>query len=803
MIYFNLFSDTNFRVMSYNTLNFDGTDRLAEFQTVFEGVQPDILITQEMKTESASDVILNILNTAIGGYARADFILDTDLNNMLYYKTSVGTLVSQDEIDTSPRDISEYVMNINGNTIRFYSCHLKSSTGSTNEAERLAAVTILRNYLNGLTEGTEFIIVGDMNFYTSSEDGYQKFIADEINNIGRAEDLCSDVGNWHENAFYAEVHSQSTRIEQFGYGAGGGLDDKFDFIFGNYGINNGSGIEYGSNSFTSYGNDGAHFNLSINDGSNSAVPDSVADALYYASDHLPVYVDFVSLSGTQSYLFISEYIEGSSLNKAIEIYNGTGAAVDLSAYSLEKDVNGDEDWGNTYNFSGTLTDGDVFVLANTGADPVILSVAEATDNGVINFNGNDQVRLLKFGVEIDRIGIPGNIDFAKDVTYVRKSTVTDPLSGPQDPRSNGEWDEYPVDTFSYLGSHSAINPTITVISPNGSEEWERGNSYDITWTSNDFTDNVRIELYKETVRDYTELIGSTDNDGLWQWNIPLEQSISSDYKIKISDANDGNPNDESDNFFSITGTQITTDLFISEYIEGSSNNKAIEIYNGTGLTVNLSEYEIWKIENGGSWSERTLALSGYLAVDSVLVIANPSASSYILDVADITWYFASWNGNDAVGLAKNISSVMTLIDAIGEEGTDPGTGWNVAGVTNATLNHTLVRKSTVTVGNTDWTSSAGTNTTDSEWIVHDQDTFENLGFHIAGPPNAPTNVAINISDTSVTISWDEVVGATLYHVYSSDNPYSAFIVDETGSFSNNSWTTSITSERKFYRVTAE
>jgi endonuclease/exonuclease/phosphatase family metal-dependent hydrolase len=449
--------------MSYNALNFDGTSRLSDFQTVLGNSEPDILICQEISSEAGANAMLSVLNAAIGGYARADFILDTDINNMLYYKSSIGTLVSQDTIGTSPRVISEYVMNIDGNPIRFYSCHLKSSSGSANEAERLAAVTILRNHLNGLPEGTEFIIVGDMNFYTSSEDGYQKFIASETNNIGRAQDLCTEVGSWHDNASYAQVHTQSTRVEQFGYGASGGLDDKFDFIFGNYGINNGSGIEYSSNSFTSYGNDGDHFNLSVNDGTNSAVPANVADALYYASDHLPVYADFTSISGFQTYLIISEYIEGSSYNKAIEIYNGTGAAVDLSAYSLEKDVNGNEVWGNTYNYSGTLAHGEVFVLANPSATQAILDEADDTDGGLIIFNGDDQVRLLKYGVEIDRIGIPGDITFGENVTYVRKSTITEPQSGPQDPRSNGEWDEYPVDTFSYLGSHFAINPTITVV----------------------------------------------------------------------------------------------------------------------------------------------------------------------------------------------------------------------------------------------------------------------------------------------------------------------------------------------------
>ena len=795
-----IFADTNFRVMSYNSLNFDGTSRLSHFQTVFEQIEPDIVICQEIISEAGATAMLSVLNDANGGYAQAEFVLDTDLNNMLYYKTSLGTLVSQDEIDTSPRDISEYVMNIDGNLIRFYSCHLKASEDF--ETERLAAVTILRNHLNALPEGTEFIIVGDMNFYTSSETGYQKFIEDEVNNIGRSQDLCTAVGSWHNNSNYSAIHSQSTRVENFGYGATGGLDDKFDFIFGSYGINNGSGIEYSSNSFTSFGNDGAHFNLSVNDGTNSAVPDSVADALYYASDHLPVYADFASVVGGQpsGYVFISEYIEGSSYNKAIEIFNGTGASVDLSAYSLEKDVDGNEDWDYTYNYSGTLAHGDVFVLANSVAVQAILDVADDTDNWVINFNGNDQVRLLKYGVEIDRIGIPGDIDFAKDVTYVRKSTVTEPLSGPQDPRSNGEWDEYPVDTFSYLGSHSAINPTITVTSPNGDEEWDRGNSYDITWTSSDFTDNVKVELYKATVRGYTELISSTENDGLWQWDIPSEETIASDYKIRISDSNDGIPYDVSDSFFSITGTQTITELFISEYIEGSSYNKALEIYNGTGSIVDLSGYKVVLYSNGATTPYTTLNLSGTLLNGAVFVIAHGSAGANILAITDTTSGVANWNGNDHVSLQ---SSDGTPIDGIGVLGSYPVSGWDVAGVTDATKEHTLVRKSTITAGNTDWSSSAGTNATDSEWIVYDVDTFSYLGFHIAGPLSAPTNVTIVVSDTSVTISWNEVSGATSYHIYSSDYPQSGFELEQTVSFSDTSWTTSIPSGKKFYYVTAE
>jgi hypothetical protein len=292
-------------------------------------------------------------------------------------------------------------------------------------------------------------------------------------------------------------------------------------------------------------------------------------------------------------------------------------------------------------------------------------------------------------------------------------------------------------------------------------------------------------------RDYTELISSTDNDGIWQWNIPSEQSISSDYKIRISDANNGVPNDESDNFFSITGTQITTNLFISEYIEGSSYNKYLEIYNGTEASIDLAVYSVKIYSNGSASPTYTINLSGTLIAGDVYIIAHSSATVWS-GTPDLISYSLNYNGDDAVAL----EGISVNVDVIGQIGVQQV--WGTGEVT--TQNHTLRRKSEITEGDSD-----GYDVFDPtiEWDGYSQDTVDNLGFHNAGPLNAPTNVTIEISDTSVTISWDEVVGATLYHVYSSDNPYSGFVIDETGAFSNNSWTTSIISERKFYRVTAE
>ena len=192
-----------------------------------------------------------------------------------------------------------------------------------------------------------------------------------------------------------------------------------------------------------------------------------------------------------------------------------------------------------------------------------------------------------------------------------------------------------------------------------------------------------------------------------------------------------------------------TDLIFSEYIEGTSNNKALEIFNGTGGAVDLTEYELWRISNGGSWPEYTYPLTGILLDGDVYVIANPSAAPEIMAFADITSEATFYNGNDAVGLAKNIGGTMTLIDAIGMDGPDLGF-WDVAGVTGATAEHTLVRKADICSPTIDWSASAGTNATDSQWIVYDQNEFSFLGAHTSncsGP--APLNANFIANDQTI------------------------------------------------------
>lgn len=182
----------------------------------------------------------------------------------------------------------------------------------------------------------------------------------------------------------------------------------------------------------------------------------------------------------------------------------------------------------------------------------------------------------------------------------------------------------------------------------------------------------------------------------------------------------------------IAGAQ-TTDLIISEYAEGSSNNKYIEIYNGTGDSVDLSKYELWRVSNGGTWPEGTVSLTGKLASGEVLVAVNSAADTSIRNLPNANTAYTSatfFNGDDAVGLAKNNGSgTFILIDQVGEDGADPGSGWNVAGTANATAEHTLVRKATVCSPSTNWTASAGTSVANSEWIVESQNTWTFAGSH--------------------------------------------------------------------------
>lgn len=155
-------------------------------------------------------------------------------------------------------------------------------------------------------------------------------------------------------------------------------------------------------------------------------------------------------------LIISEYIEGSSSNKALELYNGTGAVINLSDYSLELYANGATASTAKLNLSGTLENGKTYVLYNSAANADIKSKGNLANSTVVNFNGDDPVVLKKSGTVIDSIGqIGSKVVWGSDVTLVRKSNIQSGdsiTSDAFDPAA--EWTTLPKDDSSNLGTHT-------------------------------------------------------------------------------------------------------------------------------------------------------------------------------------------------------------------------------------------------------------------------------------------------------------------------------------------------------------
>ena len=369
----------------------------------------------------------------------------------------------------------------------------------------------------------------------------------------------------------------------------------------------------------------------------------------------------------QTGVFISEYIEGSSSNKALEIYNGTGADIDFTNYRMLRANNG-KATSDTLNFVGTLTAGDVYVIANSSADQAILDVADTTSS-ITYYNGDDYLGLEYFNgtdwVVIDVIGylgvdpgsgwdVAGTTAATANHTLVRKTSVTTgkidwALSAGTD-ATDSEWEVYDQDTFDYLGQHPG------------------------------------------------------------------------------------------------TGAPEIPNLFISEYIEGSSNNKAMEIYNASDNTVDLTKFIIRNSHNADGWSSAHVFPAGAtLASHAVWVMVADQVDPALFDStnADEVIPYSSdspvhYNGDDARALAYVNGTDTTNVDVIGDPNLDPGSAWTVDDTTNATKDHTLVRKSSVTAGQTDWATSAGTDDASSEWDIYAKNTFDYLGQHPGtGTPEIP------------------------------------------------------------------
>ena len=178
---------------------------------------------------------------------------------------------------------------------------------------------------------------------------------------------------------------------------------------------------------------------------------------------------------------------------------------------------------------------------------------------------------------------------------------------------------------------------------------------------------------------------------------------------------------------------VQAEPFFSEYLEGGSNNKALEIYNPADTPLNLTGYSVKVYSNGATSVGKTVTLTGTIPAKGTFVLYDTGSIQAIKDKGQLAIGTGNFNGDDAIALYKDAQ----LLDVIGKIGERPvGGGWG-SGLTS-TLNKTLVRKASINQGDTDATDAFDPA---AQWEGYAQDTVTYLGSHTAdgGAPTDPTD----------------------------------------------------------------
>ncbi|PKP01561.1 MAG: hypothetical protein CVU11_14875 [Bacteroidetes bacterium HGW-Bacteroidetes-6] len=228
----------------------------------------------------------------------------------------------------------------------------------------------------------------------------------------------------------------------------------------------------------------------------------------------------------------------------------------------------------------------------------------------------------------------------------------------------------------------------------------------------------------------------------------------------------------------VMGAGCASDLIISEYIEGSGSEKYIEIYNGTGAAVDLSDYRLRLYTNGSATTSSDVLLSGMLADGAVIVYRNASAVLYPAATSNAA---VNFNGDDAVALYR--ISTTSNVDIIGTIGEDPGSAWTSG--SHSTADKTLVRNSNV-YGGVTVNPVSGFPTLASEWTLYNQDDISHLGSHTmtcfsntitTGTVSAPPFTVGCSSTASGTVDFTSTDAFT-------GNTYTAQLSNASGSFAS-------------------
>lgn len=286
-----------------NSSNNNVNDKNEYLKILVDYLQPDVLTVNEIDDylpvhDNLLNNVFNIDGSELFSRANPPNNSYSPIMNQVYYNNSKLSLISNSAIETNYRDIDIFnflVKNDNSNDsvlIHSIVAHLKAGNYEEAEQERAYETNKLMNYLQNNGLKGNYLLSGDLNVYGDSETAFQNLIAHPNEDI-RFYDPVDRVGPWHESPDYTDVHTQSTHLSG-GCPAGGGMDDRFDFILPAGDILDGTGkVKYSPGSYTTVGQDGQRLNMSLTSTPNNSAPSQVLDALYNMSDHLPIVLDLV------------------------------------------------------------------------------------------------------------------------------------------------------------------------------------------------------------------------------------------------------------------------------------------------------------------------------------------------------------------------------------------------------------------------------------------------------------------------------------------------------------------------------
>ncbi len=339
----------------YETNN--NTQRKDEcIRTLVNYVKPDIFTVCEFGATSAlqNDFLRHNLNINGANYWQSDNIINyasSNIINHIFFNAQKLGLSKHIALRTNPRDTDVYELYLKtkslsaGDTIKLVCIVAHPKAGMGYESSRRALMQVAMDYVNQHYPHDNALIMGDFNMYGASEPAYrlltQTYSNPEICFMDPAA-LVGGVGEWNNNNQFAAFHTQSTRNYSDECFSSGGLDDRFDFILMAdeiaFSYNH---LRYVQGSYHAVGNDGRHFNMSVNQGNNTAVPDEVAEALFDGSDHLPVTMKIavdahlgVEEETVQS-LYASVAPNPASDRAIVHFFNPSQGQVQFELYSLQ------------------------------------------------------------------------------------------------------------------------------------------------------------------------------------------------------------------------------------------------------------------------------------------------------------------------------------------------------------------------------------------------------------------------------------------------------------------------------------